>query len=428
MAAEARAAGVNAHVVSTELEGEASFVGRHLAELAASCARDGSPAAAPCVLVGCGGESTVTLASNGAGGSFGAGGPNQEAAAAAALHLESGSADLRLLHRHRRLGRRHRCRRRRRRRAHRSARRGRPGSTSRRAVVEHRSGEALSGLGDLIVTGPTQTNVNDMFVIAVGPRAFAMSDAMIVLDGVSRRFDGLTAVDGVSLEIAAGEFFSLLGPSGCGKTTTLRMIAGFEEPDEGRVLPRRRRRDSALPQAAQREHGLPGLRAVPAHDGRRQRRLRPPAQARRARGDRAEDRRDALDREARRARGPQARGALGRPAPAGRPGARPGQPPRRPPSRRAARRARPEAQARDAARAQADPEIDWHDLRLRHARPGGSAHDVGSHRDHGRRAAFSSWPIRARSTSSPKTSFVADFIGTSNAIRVEIGERAGDLG
>ena len=40
----------------------------------------------------------------------------------------------------------------------------------------------------------------------------------------------------MSLEIAAGEFFSLLGPSGCGKTTTLRMIAGFEEPDDGRVL------------------------------------------------------------------------------------------------------------------------------------------------------------------------------------------------
>ncbi len=58
---------------------------------------------------------------------------------------------------------------------------------------------------------------------------------MITLDGVSRRFGELVAVDGVSLEIAAGEFFSLLGPSGCGKTTTLRMIAGFEEPDEGRI-------------------------------------------------------------------------------------------------------------------------------------------------------------------------------------------------
>ena len=48
------------------------------------------------------------------------------------------------------------------------ARAGLRGSTSRAAVAEHRSGEALAGLGDLIVTGPTQTNVNDMFVIAVG--------------------------------------------------------------------------------------------------------------------------------------------------------------------------------------------------------------------------------------------------------------------
>ena len=48
------------------------------------------------------------------------------------------------------------------------------------------------------------------------------------------------AVDGVSLDIAAGEFFSLLGPSGCGKTTTLRMIGGFELPTGGRILLRGR--------------------------------------------------------------------------------------------------------------------------------------------------------------------------------------------
>src|ERR1043166_3166031 len=53
---------------------------------------------------------------------------------------------------------------------------------------------------------------------------------------LSKSFDGIKrAVDGVDLAIAAGEFFSLLGPSGCGKTTTLRMIAGFETPDEGRI-------------------------------------------------------------------------------------------------------------------------------------------------------------------------------------------------
>jgi len=51
-----------------------------------------------------------------------------------------------------------------------------------------------------------------------------------------KRFGEVTAVDGISLDIPAGEFFSLLGPSGCGKTTTLRMIAGFERPDAGRIL------------------------------------------------------------------------------------------------------------------------------------------------------------------------------------------------
>jgi putative spermidine/putrescine transport system ATP-binding protein len=53
---------------------------------------------------------------------------------------------------------------------------------------------------------------------------------------VTKTFDGkIVAVDDVTLDIAAGEFFSLLGPSGCGKTTSLRMIAGFELPDSGRV-------------------------------------------------------------------------------------------------------------------------------------------------------------------------------------------------
>jgi spermidine/putrescine transport system ATP-binding protein len=51
-----------------------------------------------------------------------------------------------------------------------------------------------------------------------------------------KRFGDVAAVDGISLDIPAGEFFSLLGPSGCGKTTTLRIIAGFERPDAGRIL------------------------------------------------------------------------------------------------------------------------------------------------------------------------------------------------
>ena len=58
----------------------------------------------------------------------------------------------------------------------------------------------------------------------------------IELESVAKRFGAHAAVAGVSLSIGEGEFFSLLGPSGCGKTTTLRMIAGFVAPDEGRVL------------------------------------------------------------------------------------------------------------------------------------------------------------------------------------------------
>ena len=59
----------------------------------------------------------------------------------------------------------------------------------------------------------------------------------IALEGVTKRFGKAeAAVHDVSLEIGEGEFFSLLGPSGCGKTTTLRMIAGFEVPDEGRIV------------------------------------------------------------------------------------------------------------------------------------------------------------------------------------------------
>ncbi|KZE88787.1 Spermidine/putrescine import ATP-binding protein PotA [Agromyces sp. NDB4Y10] len=57
----------------------------------------------------------------------------------------------------------------------------------------------------------------------------------VELDRVTKRYGDATAVDGVSLSVEPGEFISLLGPSGCGKTTTLRMIAGFEQPDDGDI-------------------------------------------------------------------------------------------------------------------------------------------------------------------------------------------------
>src|SRR5438045_7825079 len=60
--------------------------------------------------------------------------------------------------------------------------------------------------------------------------------ALVSFDRVTRRFGAFTAVDDLSLDLYEREFFALLGPSGCGKTTLLRMLAGFETPDEGRIL------------------------------------------------------------------------------------------------------------------------------------------------------------------------------------------------
>ncbi len=58
----------------------------------------------------------------------------------------------------------------------------------------------------------------------------------ISIIGLRKEFDGVTAVDGIDVEVGAGEFFTLLGPSGCGKTTTLRMLGGFEQPTDGQIL------------------------------------------------------------------------------------------------------------------------------------------------------------------------------------------------
>jgi spermidine/putrescine transport system ATP-binding protein len=66
--------------------------------------------------------------------------------------------------------------------------------------------------------------------------AITREAADVRLEDLRKRFGDVAAVDGVSLDIRAGEFFSLLGPSGCGKTTTLRMIGGFELPTSGRIL------------------------------------------------------------------------------------------------------------------------------------------------------------------------------------------------
>ena len=59
---------------------------------------------------------------------------------------------------------------------------------------------------------------------------------LIQLKNISKSFDGETILDKINLDIHDKEFITLLGPSGCGKTTTLRIIGGFETPDEGEVL------------------------------------------------------------------------------------------------------------------------------------------------------------------------------------------------
>jgi putrescine transport system ATP-binding protein len=68
------------------------------------------------------------------------------------------------------------------------------------------------------------------------PGAEAADIPLLRIEAVVKKFGGFRAVDRLSLDIRAGEFFALLGPSGSGKTTLLRMLAGFETPDEGRIL------------------------------------------------------------------------------------------------------------------------------------------------------------------------------------------------
>ena len=71
---------------------------------------------------------------------------------------------------------------------------------------------------------------------SVAPISASAAAPDVEIIGVTKRFGTVTAVDAMDLSIARGTFYSLLGPSGCGKTTTLRMIAGFEQPTEGEIL------------------------------------------------------------------------------------------------------------------------------------------------------------------------------------------------
>ncbi|MEQ1700708.1 MAG: ABC transporter ATP-binding protein [Ilumatobacteraceae bacterium] len=75
--------------------------------------------------------------------------------------------------------------------------------------------------------------MTDATANGIGEVAAQAERGSVELQGVTKRFGTMVAVDNLDLSVRAGEFLSLLGPSGCGKTTTLRMLAGFEQPDEG---------------------------------------------------------------------------------------------------------------------------------------------------------------------------------------------------
>ena len=85
------------------------------------------------------------------------------------------------------------------------------------------------------MTNATYATDSDAAATAPGRAASAIELVGVVKEFVSHG-EVIAAVNGIDLAIAQGEFFSLLGPSGCGKTTTMRMVAGFEEPTRGTVL------------------------------------------------------------------------------------------------------------------------------------------------------------------------------------------------
>jgi glycerate-2-kinase len=165
MAERATARGFSPVVLSTSIEGESREVGATLVSLARESHTRGRPFPPPCMLVGCGGETTVTVRN---GAEFGGGGPNQEAAIGAALKLLPGERIVAAF----------------------VDTDGADGGTEaagamvdgttapraasagidlRAALLEHSSRRALEEVGELLVTGPTGTNVNDMFAIAVDP-------------------------------------------------------------------------------------------------------------------------------------------------------------------------------------------------------------------------------------------------------------------
>src|SRR5437762_3854600 len=85
-------------------------------------------------------------------------------------------------------------------------------------------------------TSPLDVMAQSLAAAERSPATERKGEPLLRIASVTKRFGGFTAIDDLSLDINAGEFFALLGPSGCGKTTLLRMLAGLESPDSGQIL------------------------------------------------------------------------------------------------------------------------------------------------------------------------------------------------
>ena len=102
-----------------------------------------------------------------------------------------------------------------------------------------------------------------------------MQDTLLSLQHISKNFGEGDVLRDISLDVARGEFVTLLGASGCGKTTTLRIISGLETPDEGTVLLDGKRRHRAASGTPPGQHGVSKLRPLSAHERGKERGLRP---------------------------------------------------------------------------------------------------------------------------------------------------------
>ena len=230
--------------------------------------------------------------------------------------------------------------------------------------------------------------------------------APITLEKVTKVYpNGFEAVHELDLDVADGEFMVLVGPSGCGKTTALRMVAGLEDITDGDAPHRRPDRQRPAAKGPRHRHGLPELRAVPAHDRGREHRLRAEGCARCPRprsSSRVEEAAEmlgldeSLDRKPGQLSGGQRqRVAMGRAIV---------REPQRVPDGRAALEPRRQAPRPDARRDRAHPRRARRDDALRHPRPGRGDDDGRPGRGAARRRAAAVRHARRRSTTTRRTS------------------------